>query len=432
VAAVQFNGILSEVLRHKAKARQNTIAGGALQIKSLEFGGKTLRYIFYRQPGSVGSRYNTPMANDTPTTDNGAPASSKKRQAASATKKTPAGKAPWTFPQNTLEDAITVAKAIEDKNAGNPMKADLLVKAIGFNKPNDWRFKNLLKSANLYGLVSGSGEKATVSLAKIGQDVVAPGSQQERKKALLAAFQNVDDFKKVDDFYGTKRIPEDEYFLNTLTRQFNIPRDRAAAFAEVFRANTDFLRSFNVETGAAPTGGGEQPVQGTTPTTAIGKERRVREFLDTCFVMMPFGSWFDRYYQEVYVPAIKDAGLEPIRADELFSTGSVVEQIWEQIGKARVLLADLTNKNPNVFYELGLAHAASKPVVFTAATVEDVPFDLRHLRVIVYETREPEWASKLRRLITDYLRNTIKDPAKSIPHPFRVSVEAKPSTAEVE
>ena len=140
--------------------------------------------------------------------------------------------------------------------------------------------------------------------------------------------------------------------------------------------------------------------------------------------MMPFGSWFDRYYQEVYVPAIKEAGLEPTRADELFSTGSVVEQIWEQISKSRVLLADLTDKNPNVFYELGLAHAASKPVVFTAARIDDVPFDLRHLRVIVYETRDPDWAPKLRKLITEYLRNTIKDPAKSIPHPFRVTAHA--------
>ena len=95
--------------------------------------------------------------------------------------------------------------------------------------------------------------------------------------------------------------------------------------------------------------------------------------------MMPFGHWFDRYYKEIYVPAIKEAGLEPVRGDELFSTGSVMEQIWEQICKSRVLLADLTDKNANVFYELGLAHAAKKPVVFTAAKVEDVPFDLRHL-----------------------------------------------------
>lgn len=134
---------------------------------------------------------------------------------------------------------------------------------------------------------------------------------------------------------------------------------------------------------------------------------------------MPYGHWFDKYYREIYIPAIKEAGLEPARADELFNTGSVVEQIWEQIEKSRVLLADLTDKNPNVFYELGLAHAAKKPVIFTAANIEDVPFDLRHLRVIVYEIRDPDWANRLRQQITEYLRNTLKEPSKSIPHPFR-------------
>lgn len=137
--------------------------------------------------------------------------------------------------------------------------------------------------------------------------------------------------------------------------------------------------------------------------------------------MMPFGTWFDRYYQEIYVPAVKTAGYEPLRADELFNTGSVVEQIWEQIEKAKVLLADLSGKNPNVFYELGLAHAAKKPVVFTANNVEDVPFDLRHLRVIVYDIRDPGWAETLRKRVADYIRNAAKEPDKSIPHPFRVA-----------
>jgi hypothetical protein len=146
--------------------------------------------------------------------------------------------------------------------------------------------------------------------------------------------------------------------------------------------------------------------------------------------MMPFGAWFDRYYLEIYVPAIKEAGFEPVRADELFTTGSVVEQIWEQIEKSKLLLADLSGKNPNVFYELGLAHAAKKPVVFTAAEVNDVPFDLRHLRVIIYDIREPEWASRLKASVADYLRNAAKDPGKSIPHPFRQLVEeAEPPTS---
>ena len=99
--------------------------------------------------------------------------------------------------------------------------------------------------------------------------------------------------------------------------------------------------------------------------------------------------------------------------------------LWQYIKDARCVVADLSGKNPNVFYELGLAHAARKPVVFTSGRLEDVPFDLRHLRVIVYEVREPQWADKLKRLITDYLRNAAKDPARSIPHPFRGQLEVE-------
>jgi hypothetical protein len=78
-----------------------------------------------------------------------------------------------------------------------------------------------------------------------------------------------------------------------------------------------------------------------------------------------------------------------------------------------------------VFYELGLAHAAKKPVIFTAAKTEDVPFDLRHLRVIIYDVREPQWATKLMRQISDYLKNTKNDPDKSIPQPFRSHLVAE-------
>jgi len=336
---------------------------------------------------------------------------------------------PWTFPKNSLEEAIGIAKAIEEKNAGNPIPAQEVALAVGFRQSSDWRFLDLLRSANQYGLVTGSGASATIHLAPLGQDVVAPSSPSQRSDALLRAFRNVKEFESVEKHYGGKSIPEDEFFLNTLTRDFSVPRDRAEHFAKVFLENLKYLRAFT----PAPGGAESRPSlsEGSTvatppekvPSPIVSKEPRVRQFLDTCFVMMPFGEWYDRYYSEIYVPAIKEAGFEPVRADELFTTGSVVEQIWEQIEKAKLLLADLSGKNPNVFYELGLAHAARKPVVFTAGQLEDVPFDLRHLRVIIYEVREPEWASRLRKSVADYLRNAAKEPDKSIPHPFRKMVE---------
>jgi len=322
----------------------------------------------------------------------------------------------WTFPKNSLEDAIMIAKALEEKNAGKPMPATDLPKAVGFRKATDWRFRDLLRSANLYGLVTGSGEGAIVTMQKNGADIVAPSSPAQRQQALLAAFNSVQEFKKVVDHYSGKRMPEDEYFENTLVRDFDIARDRVEKFIEVFKANVEYLNLFRAKPGHDDSGEETGQAKEVTLTT---ESSRVREFLDTCFVMMPFGHWFDRYYNEVYIPAIKDAGLEPVRADGLFSTGSVVEQIWEQVKKAKVLLADLTGKNANVFYELGLAHAAFKPVVLAATTIDDVPFDLRHLRVITYECREPQWDAKLRKHITAYLKAAKSNPAKSIPQPFR-------------
>jgi hypothetical protein len=330
---------------------------------------------------------------------------------------------PWTFPKNTLEEALQIARAIEDKNAGKPTKAVDLVKVVGFHKASDWRFQDLLRSANQYGLVSGTGAEATVRLQKTGGDIVAPSSSNQRQQALLQAFHNVELFKQVGDFYEGKRTPEDEFFENTLVRDFKIPRDRVKTFIEVYTKNLKYLNLFAArrleafETSLSAETRDE--VEQVAPTMRTLKKERIREFLDTCFVMMPFGEWFDRYYQEIYIPAIKEAGFEPVRADELFTTGTVVEQVWEQIQKSTVLLADLSEKNANVFYELGLAHAAHKPVVFTASNIEDVPFDLRHLRVIVYDVREPDWAATLGKSVKDYLKNAKLEPIRSIPQPFR-------------
>ncbi|MCX6599960.1 MAG: hypothetical protein NT025_00130, partial [bacterium] len=326
----------------------------------------------------------------------------------------------WTFPQVSLEEAIVIAREMEEKKAGNPMRADELAKAVGFNKVEDWRFQNLLRSANQYGLVKGTGINVTVSMEKIGQDIVAPSSGVQRQKALLDAFRNVPQFAQVHDFYRGKKIPDDEFFRNTVHRDFNVPRDRVEKFAEVFFKNIQFLRAFDASDTAhiEPTTAAESQEAGSVPVVSP-RSPHIREYLDSCFVMMPFGGWFDTYYQDVYVPAIKEAGFEPVRADELFSSGGVVEQIWEQIRKAKLLIADLTGKNANVFYELGLAHAARKPVVFITKDVTDVPFDLKHLRVIVFDINAPGWDDKLRSRIVDYLKNAAKDPTKSIPSPFR-------------
>jgi hypothetical protein len=355
--------------------------------------------------------------------------SSKKRATKKATATKSSSRKPtkeaYNFPKNSLEDSVALAKAIEEKFAGKPTPASELVTPTGFNKVTDWRFLDLLRSAEFFGLTKGTGQSASVELQKIGSDVVAPTNQTERRKAMWSAFNNVAIFKAVYDHYKGKKLPEDEYFENTLVREFDIPKERVELFIDSYKKSLQYVESFAGDGKSVSDVSAKRESPSGDRSDAIhdlatsDKRRRTREFIDNCFVIMPFGDWFDRYYREIYCEAIEDAGFEPCRADELFSTGSVIEQIWNEIKKADVILAELTGKNANVFYELGLAHALRKPVVFLSSDINDVPFDLRHLRVILYDVREPDWAATLRRDIAEYLKNAKNDPAKSIPSPFR-------------
>ena len=147
-------------------------------------------------------------------------------------------------------------------------------------------------------------------------------------------------------------------------------------------------------------------------------EKKTEEEKPKCFVIMPFGGWFDKYYVEIYIPAIEEAGFEAKRADDLYRPGNIVNDIWTYTKEATVLLADLTNKNPNVFYELGLAHAITKPAVLITASMEDVPFDLRSLRVIDYDKNSPNWGDILQDRIKKALLETLKNPKDAIPPTF--------------
>ncbi len=84
--------------------------------------------------------------------------------------------------------------------------------------------------------------------------------------------------------------------------------------------------------------------------------------------MQPFAPPQGDYYEKIFKPAIEKTGLQPVRADaEIFGTGKIIDQIWRSINAAKVLVAELTTRNPNVFYELGLAHALHKPVVLVSS-----------------------------------------------------------------
>ncbi len=158
---------------------------------------------------------------------------------------------------------------------------------------------------------------------------------------------------------------------------------------------------------------------------SVAKKKVAKKPGKTCFVMMPFKSPFDVYYTSIYKPAIKDSKLVPVRADDLFRPSAIVSDLWQMIQDAEVILAELTTKNANVFYELGLSHAVGKPVILVSETMDDVPFDLQQLRVLLYDKDDPNWGDKLKADITSSINETLVSPVEAVPSIFRKKLKSQ-------
>ncbi len=155
------------------------------------------------------------------------------------------------------------------------------------------------------------------------------------------------------------------------------------------------------------------------------KKKAGKKLSGKCFVLMPFKEPFDTYYKLIIEPAVTKAGLKPQRGDSLFLPTPIMGDIWSMIQDAKVLVAEFTGKNPNVFYELGLGHAIGKPIVLISETMDDVPFDLQALRVILYNKDDPKWGEKLRTDIVAALKATVSEPVKAVPTMFRKKVKSQ-------
>jgi hypothetical protein len=120
-----------------------------------------------------------------------------------------------------------------------------------------------------------------------------------------------------------------------------------------------------------------------------------------CFALMPFDKKFNRVYAK-YIKPIFISAWQCKRADEIYETREIINLIWEQILRADLIIADLTGRNPNVFYELGYAHALGKNTVLITQSINDVPFDLRHRQLVEYSST-PQGCKRLIEAIGKYL-----------------------------
>ncbi|HEX4000980.1 MAG TPA: hypothetical protein VHX65_20715 [Pirellulales bacterium] len=116
---------------------------------------------------------------------------------------------------------------------------------------------------------------------------------------------------------------------------------------------------------------------------------------------------FSDEYNDVYLLGIRDAaeklGIVAERADEIQHNDSIPDVIRQRINRSDVVIAETTKHNPNVYYEVGLAHGIGRPTVLICRKADTIPFDLAAINHIVYGS-----ISDLREMLTTRLRTTLK------------------------
>lgn len=320
------------------------------------------------------------------------------------------------YPRSSLEKALRIPRSILDQNAGQDCTEEESAKYVGvkFNKgPYGVEISTSIK----YGLLERP-EAGKLRLTQLARKILKPQESDDYISGARSAVLKAPVISEIYLHYRGENLPDMEFFDNALTEKFKIPPEKLSEFKSIFfdtlkmaELVTEHDGKYRLIDALEDEDSGQTKVNETfqklEKTTKVKPE-------DTCFVMMPFSNPLGSYYEKIYKPAIEKAGLKPVRADdEIFGTGKIIDQIWTGIYSAKILIAELTTRNPNVFYELGLAHALKKPVVLVSSNEEDVPFDLNHIRVIYYDVTDPFWGPKLIDKIAENILSAIKNPEEA-------------------
>jgi hypothetical protein len=320
------------------------------------------------------------------------------------------------FPRHSVVRALRIPRVILDQNAGHETSPAEAARFLGGKVSGEFRLE--ISSAKKYGfLTSQEGKLALTDRAK---HVIRPQNDTDELEAIREAVLEAPDISEVYNHYRGEYLPDEDFFTNALVDRFKIPADKVSDFLQVFTESLESAKLIDnsgnrpklIDIGrdetTRPTG-----TQGTRSTG--GRISPTLASDDTCFVMQPFTPPYGGYYETVFRPAIERVGLIPIRADaEIFGAGKIMDQVWRGIRNAKILVAELTTRNANVYYELGLAHALGKPVVLIAADGEAVPFDVHHIRVIIYDVNDPFWGQKLIDKVAENIQSALANPEEAI------------------
>lgn len=369
------------------------------------------------------------------------------------------------FPAAPFEEAMSLARDLLRVGSGQPVRRLTLFDDIG-KAPESGASRMLITNANRYGLISGSYAAEYLELTPDGLkavDETTPAREQARVRVRLA-IEGIEPFNQLYDRLKGTKLPARAVLVDAI-KQLSVPEDFVEEGVDTFIVNLRFAGLLQTLSGAERIVTVEHLLD-TVPATSkaestlsfrvsnapevehvVGREIVTKEHADfqtTCFYITPIGEegseqrqHSDLFLSSIVEPALAAFELTVIRADAIDKPGMITRQVIEHILRARLVIADLSFHNPNVFYELALRHATRLPVVQIVRNGDSVPFDVGQMRTIkidnstIYslvpkiETYRSEIASQVRRALES--ESVIDTPISTYFPDFRVSVEGSAS-----
>ncbi len=309
---------------------------------------------------------------------------------------TKAKKPTRNYPQITLEKCLVIAQKIKELNGGNAWTPKDISKAIGVGVGNTFYYYTA--SSRDFGFTSGSSKTNQIELTDLGHDIVyAPNPTVEKEKK-IEAFLKIDIFKKVLNYYKGSTLPEMKYLSNTLENQFNLHPDLHEEFSKIYSQN---CKDLNIESGN-PLENINNVENKKSPTSiTVGETKKGTKGKLKAFVIMPFIEKGEKrpsgFFKEVLISLLIPAGIDAeFNVETADKQGSDVIQstIINDLLEADIVIADLTDHNPNVLFELGMRMAIDKPVALIKSKDTGKIFDVDNM-LRVYEYNQNLWKSTI-------------------------------------
>ncbi len=278
-----------------------------------------------------------------------------------------------SFPASTFEEPLEFAAAVFRIGSGQPVKRLTLFDQLG-KSPESGGSRQLIINSGKYGLTRGGMQAENIELTPEGQKAVDEqvNARERAKTRVNLAITNIEPFQKLYEKFSGNKLPAHAVLIDA-AKDVGIDPAHVAEAVDTFVVNLRFVGLLRTLSGAEriipvdmmvgdiPAGAPNTPVVNAARASAgsiITSEHA--QFESTCFYIAPIGDEGSdpRKHSDLFLGSIVEPALEPfqlkvIRADAIDKPGIITRQIIDYIMRSRLVIADLSFHNPNVFYELG-------------------------------------------------------------------------------